>query len=508
MARRTAAAAVAGSEPPRQEQDRGDRTPGAAVRRTGAQWTTTSSTTRPAICSPSATTSASAGATPATTTCWPPRRACAVSSPSRRDNCRRRLVRPRPPAHQRGRRAGAAVVERLDVRVPDAAAGDADLRRTRCSTRPARRRWSARSSTAGSAACRGASPNPATTRSTLQLNYQYRAFGVPGLGLKRGLADDLVVAPYASALALMVAPEAACPNLQRLAAEGCAGQYGFYEAIDYTPVAPAARATQRRRAVVHGPPPGHEPAVAGLRAAGPADAAALRVRPAVPGDRRCCCRSAFPRRTRRSTRTPPKLAAIARDRRRPGDAGARVQRPRHADARGAAAVQRPLSRDGHQRRRRLQPLEGPRRHPLARGRDLRQLGHVLLPPRRGRRRVLVDDAISRRSSAPTVTRRSSRRPGPSSAAATHDIETHTEIAVSPEDDIELRRLRITNRVRTRRTIEVTSYAEVVLAPPAADALHPAFSNCSCRPRSCATGRPSSARAGRARRASTRPGCST
>src|SRR6185295_803756 len=51
-----------------------------------------------------------------------------------------------------------------------------------------------------------------------------------------------------------------------------------------------------------------------------------------------------------------------------------------------------------------------------------------------------------------------------------------EIVVSPEDDIELRRVRITNRSRTRRTIEVTSYAEVVLAAPAADALHPAFSN--------------------------------
>ena len=57
-----------------------------------------------------------------------------------------------------------------------------------------------------------------------------------------------------------------------------------------------------------------------------------------------------------------------------------------------------------------------------------------------------------------------------------DYDTHTEIAVSPEDDIELRRVRITNRARTRRTVEVTSYAEVVLAPPAADALHPAFSN--------------------------------
>ncbi|MGC2048842.1 MAG: glucoamylase family protein, partial [Gallionella sp.] len=68
----------------------------------------------------------------------------------------------------------------------------------------------------------------------IQFNYQYRAFGVPGLGLKRGLAEDLVIAPYASALALMVAPEEACRNLQRLAAEGFAGKYGFYEAIDYT----------------------------------------------------------------------------------------------------------------------------------------------------------------------------------------------------------------------------------------------------------------------------------
>jgi hypothetical protein len=69
----------------------------------------------------------------------------------------------------------------------------------------------------------------------VHLNYQYRAFGVPGLGLKRGLADDLVVAPYASALALMVAPEAACENLQRLAGDGFMGRFGFFEAIDYTP---------------------------------------------------------------------------------------------------------------------------------------------------------------------------------------------------------------------------------------------------------------------------------
>ena len=57
-----------------------------------------------------------------------------------------------------------------------------------------------------------------------------------------------------------------------------------------------------------------------------------------------------------------------------------------------------------------------------------------------------------------------------------DFDTHTEIAVSPEDDAELRRITITNHSKTRRTIDITSYAEVVLATPAADALHPAFSN--------------------------------
>ena len=57
-----------------------------------------------------------------------------------------------------------------------------------------------------------------------------------------------------------------------------------------------------------------------------------------------------------------------------------------------------------------------------------------------------------------------------------EYDTHTEIVVSPEDDIELRRMHVTNRSRARRTIDVTSYAEVVLAAPAADAAHPAFSN--------------------------------
>ena len=65
-------------------------------------------------------------------------------------------------------------------------------------------------------------------------NYQYRAFGVPGLGLKRGLADALVIAPYASFLAAPLAPAEVLDNLDRFRAAGLDGKYGFYEAIDYT----------------------------------------------------------------------------------------------------------------------------------------------------------------------------------------------------------------------------------------------------------------------------------
>src|SRR5207237_9613834 len=64
--------------------------------------------------------------------------------------------------------------------------------------------------------------------------YQYQSFGVPGLGLKRGLAQELVVAPYATALAVMVRPQEALANFRRLAAEQAEGRYGFYEAVDYT----------------------------------------------------------------------------------------------------------------------------------------------------------------------------------------------------------------------------------------------------------------------------------
>ncbi len=69
----------------------------------------------------------------------------------------------------------------------------------------------------------------------VNLDYQYKAIGVPWLGLKRGLAADAVVAPYATCLAIMVDPQAAMENIKELKAGGMIGPYGFYEAVDYTP---------------------------------------------------------------------------------------------------------------------------------------------------------------------------------------------------------------------------------------------------------------------------------
>ena len=222
----------------------------------------------------------------------------------------------------------------------------------------------------------------------VHLNYQYRAFGVPGLGLKRGLGEDLVVAPYASALALMVAPEAACLNLQRLAAAGLAGRLGLFEAIDYTP------SRQRRgesSAVVRSFMAHHQAmsllSFAYVLLARPMQkrfesdplfqATLLLLQERIPESH------AVSFECNRSFRSP-------RGRRRPGAAGARAHHPGHGDSGGAVAVERPLPRDGHECRRRQQSLEGSGRDPLARRQHVRQLGHLLLSARRGERRVLVD----------------------------------------------------------------------------------------------------------------------
>jgi len=68
-----------------------------------------------------------------------------------------------------------------------------------------------------------------------ELTYQYTNFGVPGLGLKRGLGQNTVIAPYATVLAAQFMPREAVENLERLRAAGALGRYGYHDAVDYTP---------------------------------------------------------------------------------------------------------------------------------------------------------------------------------------------------------------------------------------------------------------------------------
>ena len=122
-------------------------------------------------------------------------------------------------------------------------------------------------------------------------NYQYRAFGVPGLGLRRGLVDDLVISPYATALASLVNPSAAAENFERLAELGLEGRFGFYEALDYNPrsrdldAAPDTVAASRRRACLLRASPGHVARRACQRRLPRRLRRALPRRPANSGDR-------------------------------------------------------------------------------------------------------------------------------------------------------------------------------------------------------------------------------
>jgi cyclic beta-1,2-glucan synthetase len=305
------------------------------------------------------------------------------------------------------------------------------------------------------------------------LNYQYRAFGVPGLGLKRGLAEDLVIAPYASALALMVTPEEACRNLQRLAAEGLAGRFGLFEAIDYTP----ARLPRGQTSAVVRSFMAHHQGMILLSLAS--------VLLARPMQRRFAADPAFKATLLLLQERVPKTAVLFSH---PGElAGIRgVSGGPEAPVRILRTPDTPVPE--------VQLLSNGRYHVMvtnAGGGSTRWKDLAITRWREdvtrdnwgmfGYIRDVATGEFWSMAYQPTLARPDHYEAIFTEARAEfrrrdHGLESHTEIVVSPEDDIELRRLRITNRSRTRRLIEVTSYAEVALAPPAADALHPAFSN--------------------------------
>ena len=304
-------------------------------------------------------------------------------------------------------------------------------------------------------------------------NYQYRAFGVPGLGLKRGLADDLVIAPYASVLALMIEPAAACANLQRLADEGLAGRYGLHEAVDYTP----SRLPRGHTSVIVRSFMAHHQGMSLL-------ALAYHLLD-QPMQERFESDPQFQATTLLLQERAPRAAAFHLP-----DiefSGARVTE-------NTAAIPVRVLTTADTATPEVQLLSNGRYHVMVTNAGGGYSRWKDLAVTRWREDATCDnwgsfcyirDVASgmfwSTAHQPTLKRADSYAAIFSEGRAEFrrrdlDYDTHTEIVVSPEDDIELRRLHINNRARTRRTLEITSYAEVVIAAAISDALHPAFSN--------------------------------
>jgi cyclic beta-1,2-glucan synthetase len=303
------------------------------------------------------------------------------------------------------------------------------------------------------------------------MNYQYRAFGVPGLGLKRGLEEDLVIAPYASMLALMVSPAKACLNLELLAKEGFEGEYGFYEAIDYT----ASRLPRgQENTILHSFMVHHQ---------GMGFLSLSYLLLDKPMQQRFVSELRF----------QATLLLLQE----------RIPRATLFYAHTADLVESKTTVIDSQIR--IIPTADtalPEIQLLSNGRY-----HVMVSNAGGGYSRWRDIAVTRWREDATTDNTGifcyikdigsgnfwSNTYQPTLRAAKnyqtvfslghaeferhdHGIDTKTEIVISPEDDTEMRRLRISNKSLTVKILEITSYAEIVLARQASDEAHPAFSN--------------------------------
>ncbi len=308
----------------------------------------------------------------------------------------------------------------------------------------------------------------------LDLTFQYSNFGVPGLGLERGLGEDLVVAPYATALAAMIDPGAAARNFSTLVAVGARGAYGFYEALDYTPSRVPDGATV---AIVHAYMAHHQ----GMTLIGLGNVlhdgimrARFHAEPMVQATDLLLQERA------------PRDVAVARPRLEEVDVPAHVREfvepvfrrfstphgpaPRtHLLSNGRYAVMLTTAGSGYSRCAGLgitRWREDVTRDPWG--------TYVFL-------RDIESGAVWSAAHQPTGVEPAVYRATFSEDRAEFyrldgTIATALEVIVSPEDDAEIRRVSVTNLGAGVRELELTSYAELQLAPPAADSAHPAFSN--------------------------------
>ncbi|MGZ3280648.1 MAG: GH36-type glycosyl hydrolase domain-containing protein [Phenylobacterium sp.] len=307
----------------------------------------------------------------------------------------------------------------------------------------------------------------------LDFTYQYSNFGVPGLGLKRGLADNAVVAPYATALASMVNPLAAVRNFGRLEALGAQGRFGFYEAVDFTPgrVPEGEEAAMVRAFMAH-----HQgmtiTAIADtlfdgrmrdrFHAEPMVEATELLLQERIPRD---------------ITATPPLVSettSAARVREVERSAAWRNASPHSSSpatqllSNGRYSVMLTAAGSGYSAWRDLA---------VSRWREDATCddwgSHLFL-------RDVDSGEVWSAGYQPTgaepdtyeVTFNEDRA---EFARRDGALATTLQVLVSAEDDAEVRRVSISNLGDRPRELEVTSYTELVLAPPAADVAHPAFS---------------------------------
>lgn len=306
----------------------------------------------------------------------------------------------------------------------------------------------------------------------LEMTYQYSNFGVPGLGLKRGLGENQVIAPYATGLAAMVDPVAAVENYATLASLGAEGRFGFYEAIDFTP---SRLPSNESQAIVRSFMAHHQgmtiTAIANALQGGRLrerfhaepmiQGAELLLQERIPRD----VASAPPRATEVMVAPVEPLDVPAV---RTFDSPATEPPTAHLLSNGNYGVMLTATGEGFSRWRDMA---------VTRWRDEAAQGAL------GAFVFLRDrDTGDLWSSGVQPTRAGADRHRAvfceHHAAFTHQMPrftTTTEVVVSAEDDAEARRITLTNSGRRARGLDVTSYAELVLAPPSADQAHPAFS---------------------------------
>ncbi len=307
----------------------------------------------------------------------------------------------------------------------------------------------------------------------MEFTYQYSNFGVPGLGLKRGLSENVVIAPYATALAAMVDPHSARRNYACLAEMGAEGRYGFYEALDFT----RARLPDNAPVAIVRNFMAHHQGMTIVAIANALQGGQMRARfhrePMIQA-----CELLLHERM-------PRNVAVAHPRAEEVKVSA-----------GGAGNQAPMTR-----RLKMPATGAPITHLLSNGRYAVMLTATGAGYSRWR-----DIAVTRWREDTTLDNWGSfiffrdMQSGKVWSAGVQPIDSDTEddevifgedhaefirrdgtltttvdVLVSAESDGEVRRVTLVNSGRRAREIELTSYAEMVLTTPAADDAHPAFS---------------------------------